>query len=575
MPQVLQTDNAQEFSHDGLIGLLCKQRGVRHVRTRTYSPNENGVVERLNKTLKEDLRQACTTKACVAIKNGIMEACNTPAQVRKYWVELLPDVTMAYNYREHSALGMSPFEAHRFRKPPVRQLLMAMAEAEAEAVAYTTADPKCVTTPEEGTVCPVVDPKGMEGGAAGDGPPDDPTAVAAQLQGLTVRDQTTRAVRAARAKAQEKTLQNAQKRRCQARGRSSKHDTLTFKDKKGKTRKIHVPLHVGDTVRVSYKFLDTYYRRQLENPKATRPSDPYGQGLLWSKDLYKITRMWHLRWETRDGANRVVRHRVLNDRDWKGQDYQYTVRAIQPKKMKGEWNPKNDDGKRCGVYEPGPPVDGQVCGAPGETFVPGGPEWEWKGTEDITGRLTRWDLLLVQGPVLMTGDAAAHDEEFDDDGAEGGPVESNDLPNEPFNLDATIDGFIQVRKSATTLRDLTKHVLHAMNLPDDEEVKKLARASIEERVQQKWRAFQAKEGRQTRQSTRNKEPTIYEANGALWGVEDDRDAPDGKRVVAHCTADRNGVLGCKPLRNDDDIPATLGERQEVVGSRGKWKLKKP
>ena len=94
MPRVINCDNGPEFTETGLLATLCWRHGVKLQHTEFYAPNQNAVVERAHGTLKKQLR--------------------TQQQLhpQSNWLQLIEDITMAYNVAPHSGLGgMCPYKA--------------------------------------------------------------------------------------------------------------------------------------------------------------------------------------------------------------------------------------------------------------------------------------------------------------------------------------------------------------------------------------------------------------------------------------------------------------------------------
>jgi transposase InsO family protein len=85
----LQTDNGSEFGRD--LSRLLARRGIRHVRIRPRTPRLNGKVERVQRTIQEELWDGVVV--------GSIEA----------WEHQLQQYLRHYNTRRlHSALGSQP-----------------------------------------------------------------------------------------------------------------------------------------------------------------------------------------------------------------------------------------------------------------------------------------------------------------------------------------------------------------------------------------------------------------------------------------------------------------------------------
>ena len=108
-PDILQADN--EFRSAALKG-LCARFGVQQRWSRSYTPQTNGAVERVNGTLKRALKLHMGTAKTLR------------------WVDALPQVTFAYNCAVHRTTRHSPFEVFRGRAPPTARMLAAMDGAE-------------------------------------------------------------------------------------------------------------------------------------------------------------------------------------------------------------------------------------------------------------------------------------------------------------------------------------------------------------------------------------------------------------------------------------------------------------
>lgn len=96
-PQVLQGDN--EFDSDA-IRALCARYGVDLRITRSYRPQGNGCVERMNRTLKNMLWR-------MMLLWGIA-----------FWPDALPAVVAAYNNTVHRTTKRTPHFVHRGRDRP-------------------------------------------------------------------------------------------------------------------------------------------------------------------------------------------------------------------------------------------------------------------------------------------------------------------------------------------------------------------------------------------------------------------------------------------------------------------------
>lgn len=92
-PEEIRSDNGTEFIAK-VFELFCENSGIEHVRIQKGKPNQNGYVERFNRTFREDV-----------LDLNIFENIN---QVREKTEEFLEDYN---NYHPHDSLGnMSPIE---------------------------------------------------------------------------------------------------------------------------------------------------------------------------------------------------------------------------------------------------------------------------------------------------------------------------------------------------------------------------------------------------------------------------------------------------------------------------------
>lgn len=97
VPEVIHTDQGRQFESD-LIKHLCSQLGIEKTRTSPYHPQCDGMVERLNRTLKQQLSKYI---------------CESGGE----WDRYLPQVELAYNSSVHSSTGFSPFFLAHGREP--------------------------------------------------------------------------------------------------------------------------------------------------------------------------------------------------------------------------------------------------------------------------------------------------------------------------------------------------------------------------------------------------------------------------------------------------------------------------
>ena len=89
IPESIHTDQGRQFESD-LVKHLCQLLGIDKTRTTPYHAQSDGMVERLNRTLKDQLSKYM-------------------AQTGGEWDQFLPQVELAYNSSVHSSTGFSPF----------------------------------------------------------------------------------------------------------------------------------------------------------------------------------------------------------------------------------------------------------------------------------------------------------------------------------------------------------------------------------------------------------------------------------------------------------------------------------
>ena len=97
VPETLHTDQGRQF--DGaLVHELCKLLGINKTRTSPYHPQSDGLVERFNRSMKDQLAKYLAT---------------TPGE----WDDVLHQVAFAYNSTVHSSTGFTPFYLATGREP--------------------------------------------------------------------------------------------------------------------------------------------------------------------------------------------------------------------------------------------------------------------------------------------------------------------------------------------------------------------------------------------------------------------------------------------------------------------------
>lgn len=94
IPSVMQTDNGGEFNNSE-IAALCKEFGVRHINSRSHTPQSQGAIERFNKTLKRLIYSNFTQHP----------------EYKHNWVKILPALTANYNSTYHTIIKTTPSNA--------------------------------------------------------------------------------------------------------------------------------------------------------------------------------------------------------------------------------------------------------------------------------------------------------------------------------------------------------------------------------------------------------------------------------------------------------------------------------
>ena len=99
--KVLKSDNAKELV-SSKVETLLKNSGVKHELSSPYNPEQNGLIERPNRTLLGKVR-------ALLLESGLPKT---------FWGEALEAAVFLYNRTPHSSLGFkSPYEL-RYNKPP-------------------------------------------------------------------------------------------------------------------------------------------------------------------------------------------------------------------------------------------------------------------------------------------------------------------------------------------------------------------------------------------------------------------------------------------------------------------------
>lgn len=103
--KAFQTDNGGEYINHDLLAFF-KSKGIKHRLTPPYSPESNGVAERLNRTIGEALR-----------------AMLIPMDNKRLWAEACLHFVYTRNRTPHRALGgRTPYEAFHGAKPSISHL---------------------------------------------------------------------------------------------------------------------------------------------------------------------------------------------------------------------------------------------------------------------------------------------------------------------------------------------------------------------------------------------------------------------------------------------------------------------
>ncbi len=89
VPECIHTDQSRQFEAD-LIKELCSKLGVIKTRTSPYHPEGDDLIERFNRTLKDQLSK------CLY-------------QQTEPWDTMLREIQLSYNTSVHSSMGYTPF----------------------------------------------------------------------------------------------------------------------------------------------------------------------------------------------------------------------------------------------------------------------------------------------------------------------------------------------------------------------------------------------------------------------------------------------------------------------------------
>ena len=102
-PQFLHTDNGTPFGSQ-MLALLCREHDAFLVHGRPYHPQSQGKVERLIRTLKNNVHK-------------MQEDSTASKTTEQPWLQCLANVIFTYNRTPHSKTGVAPFVAFYGRKP--------------------------------------------------------------------------------------------------------------------------------------------------------------------------------------------------------------------------------------------------------------------------------------------------------------------------------------------------------------------------------------------------------------------------------------------------------------------------
>lgn len=103
--KVLRTDNGGEYTSTA-FGNYLKHHGIRHELTIPKTPEQNGVAERMNRTVVEMARSMLEGKA----------------MDRRFWAEAVATAVYLRNRCPTSALEITPYESMFGTKPNVAHL---------------------------------------------------------------------------------------------------------------------------------------------------------------------------------------------------------------------------------------------------------------------------------------------------------------------------------------------------------------------------------------------------------------------------------------------------------------------
>lgn len=103
--KAIRSDNGTEFVNDNFY-IFCREQGIKHEFTNTFTPEQNGVSERFNQTVLGGTR-------AVLKESGLSKSM---------WPEASLYVTYTWNRVCHSDQDKTPFELYYGSKPSIRHL---------------------------------------------------------------------------------------------------------------------------------------------------------------------------------------------------------------------------------------------------------------------------------------------------------------------------------------------------------------------------------------------------------------------------------------------------------------------
>lgn len=120
IPEQIHTDQGRQFEGE-LVTSLCKALGIKKTRTTPYHPQSDGLIERFNRTLKDQLAKF------------LIES-------QGHWDDYIGQVEFAYNSSCHSTTGFSPYFILHGREPRIPASLMSTPPVPSNATPGTPAE---------------------------------------------------------------------------------------------------------------------------------------------------------------------------------------------------------------------------------------------------------------------------------------------------------------------------------------------------------------------------------------------------------------------------------------------------